>query len=191
MRQLALRITLFASGAVVALLAGCSSSNDCVSACKHWAACLGGDAGPPPTWTCPLSAACTPVEECHAACVEAASCDALTGANPAAAASLAQCRGTCGGAPPQDTGLQDQLAPWDHGPQPPDLHPPKDLYAWPDKPWPKDMYVWPDQPKPKDMFVWPDTYSGMPFGCETDDECFGLKCCKTPWGVSMCAKQCP
>jgi hypothetical protein len=53
-------------------------------------------------------------------------------------------------------------------------------------------------------FAWPDTHpEGMwpgdsaqydanmaPFGCRTDKDCFGLKCCPTPWGVKLCAPTC-
>lgn len=49
---------------------------------------------------------------------------------------------------------------------------------------------WPDTTAP-DWFPWPkDTYSGSPFGCQHDSDCFGLKCCPTPWGVKLCAEIC-
>lgn len=69
----------------------------------------------------------------------------------------------------------------------PDQHVP-DTYVWPDQ-HPPDQFVWPDQ-HPPDQFVWPDTYSGTPFGCEQDAQCFGKKCCKTPWGIKICADSC-
>lgn len=52
-------------------------------------------------------------------------------------------------------------------------------------------YQWPDGPPPQvDSYQWPDTYSGTPFGCQTDGDCFGLKCCSTPWGVKLCTEVC-
>ena len=53
-----------------------------------------------------------------------------------------------------------------------------------------DQFVWPDQGQP-DQIIWPDSYSGAPFGCQTNADCFGQKCCKTPWGVKLCAATCP
>jgi hypothetical protein len=62
---------------------------------------------------------------------------------------------------------------WDTNQQNPD-------YQWPDAP--------PSQP---DSFQWSDSYSSAsPFGCKTDSDCFGLKCCPTPWGVKLCAEVC-
>lgn len=43
----------------------------------------------------------------------------------------------------------------------------------------------PDQPWPT-----PDSYPSAPFGCETDDDCFGQACCPTAWGVRICAPSC-
>ncbi len=43
---------------------------------------------------------------------------------------------------------------------------------------------------PDDTTIWPDTYSGTPFGCTTDADCFGQVCCKTPWGVKLCMATC-
>jgi len=61
------------------------------------------------------------------------------------------------------------------GPQQPDY-----FYPYPDGP--------PQQP---DFWYWPpDTYAGSPFGCQQDSDCFGLKCCTTPWGVKLCAEVC-
>jgi hypothetical protein len=61
-----------------------------------------------------------------------------------------------------------------------------------------DSYVWVDsyagsngshdQANP-----WPQPeagYTGSPFGCEHDRDCFGLRCCKSPWGVKLCAASC-
>jgi hypothetical protein len=54
----------------------------------------------------------------------------------------------------------------------------------------KDKFVWPDQPK-KDHWPWPDTYAPpTPFGCQIDSDCFGIKCCPTPWGVKLCRNEC-
>lgn len=66
--------------------------------------------------------------------------------------------------------------------------PPADLVPWPDTT--VDGYLWPDTGK-QDGYVWPDMYpSGTPFGCATDADCFGQKCCETPWGVKLCAPTC-
>jgi hypothetical protein len=56
---------------------------------------------------------------------------------------------------------------------------------------PVDQYLWPDYTSPGD--TWPavgDSYSGAPFGCRSDSECFGQRCCPTPWGVKLCAPAC-
>ncbi len=57
-------------------------------------------------------------------------------------------------------------------------------------------------PKPDKGNVWPDIwpadkgkktdkgYKGSPFGCADDRDCFGQKCCPTPWGVKLCAPSC-
>lgn len=47
---------------------------------------------------------------------------------------------------------------------------------------------WPTQVP--DSVPWADTYSGSPFGCQSDADCFGLVCCPTPWGVKLCAETC-
>ena len=56
-----------------------------------------------------------------------------------------------------------------------------------------DLAKWRDLSK-KDHWPWPrDTYStggGSPFGCQVDSDCFGVKCCPTPWGVHLCAADC-
>jgi hypothetical protein len=33
-------------------------------------------------------------------------------------------------------------------------------------------------------------YKGAAFGCQMDSDCFGQKCCPTPWGVKLCAPTC-
>ncbi len=70
-------------------------------------------------------------------------------------------------------------------PQVKDLPPPGPEAKVPDK------FVWPDFP-PKDTWPQPhDTYIGaQAFGCQTDSDCFGQKCCPTPWGVKLCAPTC-
>jgi hypothetical protein len=50
--------------------------------------------------------------------------------------------------------------------------------------WPaSDFLPWPDQSPGYDG-------SGAPFGCQSDNDCFGQKCCSTPWGVKLCAPTC-
>jgi hypothetical protein len=62
-----------------------------------------------------------------------------------------------------------------------------DVVPWPDTTL--DGYIWPDTGQ--DQYVWPDFYpSGNPFGCTSDADCFGQKCCATPWGVKLCAPTC-
>jgi len=68
-----------------------------------------------------------------------------------------------------------------------DTYQQQDTSIWPDLNQP-DQYVWPDQGA--DKTIWPDTYSSGPFGCQADSDCFGLKCCPTPWGVKLCAPTC-
>jgi hypothetical protein len=172
---------LFVSAALVVATAGCGGSSSCSKACKRWSECL-------PNAACPLSAECTAVEACEANCIKGATCEAITGADAQAAQALQTCRQQCRGVPPSD------------GPPPSDGAadgPPKDQLFPPDHPklpdqklWP-DQFIWPDTKPPPDMFVWPDTYSGVPFGCVTDFECMGKICCKTPWGVKLCADTCP
>jgi hypothetical protein len=45
-------------------------------------------------------------------------------------------------------------------------------------------------PQQQDSYQWPDVYTGSPFGCQSDTDCFGLRCCPTPWGVKLCAEVC-
>lgn len=59
---------------------------------------------------------------------------------------------------------------------------------WPDLDQPPDQFVWPDQAP--DTTIWPDSYTGAPFGCQSDADCFGQKCCTTPWGVKLCSTTC-
>jgi hypothetical protein len=61
-----------------------------------------------------------------------------------------------------------------------------------DVPVQRDKVTWPDVTR-KDKWPWPaDGYSsgGSPFGCQVDSDCFGVKCCPTPWGVHLCATDC-
>ena len=55
-----------------------------------------------------------------------------------------------------------------------------------------DQYQWPDTGGGQtDTWQWPtDTYTGAPFGCQIDADCFGKLCCPTPWGVKVCAETC-
>jgi hypothetical protein len=54
-----------------------------------------------------------------------------------------------------------------------------------------DQFVWPDIKSPNDTWPWPkQDYTGAPFGCQQDVDCFGQKCCPTPWGVKLCAPTC-
>ena len=63
-----------------------------------------------------------------------------------------------------------------------------DIPGTPDQPvWPD---IWPDTSKTPDWYQPPDWYSGSPFGCQTNADCFGQKCCPTPWGVKLCAPTC-
>jgi hypothetical protein len=55
---------------------------------------------------------------------------------------------------------------------------------------PVDMYLWPDYVSPGDTWPTGDSYSGAPFGCRNDSDCFGQRCCPTPWGVKLCAPTC-
>jgi hypothetical protein len=57
-----------------------------------------------------------------------------------------------------------------------------------------ETWTWPDITPLPDSTPWnsiPDGYTGAPFGCKQDSDCFGLYCCKTPWGVRLCAASCP
>jgi hypothetical protein len=50
--------------------------------------------------------------------------------------------------------------------------------------------LWPDLPQ-RDHWIGPDTYAPpAPFGCQTDSDCFGVKCCPTPWSVKLCRNVC-
>jgi hypothetical protein len=73
------------------LLAGCSSSTPCSKACKKIASCHGDD----PAFECPLSARCTSEEACLARCIDQASCEAITGKDPAAADAYLRCQAQC------------------------------------------------------------------------------------------------
>ena len=59
-----------------------------------------------------------------------------------------------------------------------------------------DQPLWPDIWGPEgggpktDIFPQPDSYKPSPFGCSSDADCFGQKCCATPWGVKLCAPSC-
>ena len=59
-----------------------------------------------------------------------------------------------------------------------------------------DQPLWPDIWGPEaggKMDLFPpkaDGYKPSPFGCTSDADCFGQKCCATPWGVKLCAPSC-
>ena len=83
---------------------------------------------------------------------------------------------------------QDGTPKWDtKKPPPSDGQPPDTAMSWPDVTFPDS------QPSP-DLFPWPPQdkggYTPSPFGCQLDADCFGLKCCPTPWGVKLCAPVC-
>ncbi len=190
-------------GALIAGSGGCSSSNSCSKACKKWKQCL-EDQKPESAeaWTCPLSATCTTSESCQAKCISKATCAALIKSDPNAAALFDQCQAICSssGQPLSDgkTGTVDGHLVKDghslrdgaddsHNKN--DQSPVKDLYLPSDKNQP-DQYQWPDLAKVKDLGFADQSYSGAPFGCKNDADCFGLKCCKLPWGINMCSKSC-
>ena len=52
-----------------------------------------------------------------------------------------------------------------------------------------DQILWPDLPPPD---AEPDKggYKPSPFGCTSDADCFGQRCCPTPWGVKLCSADC-
>lgn len=101
--------------------------------------------------------------------------------------SLGKCVGgqDFGGA---DTARADQN-PWTKDLIPPDTYaptpdlPPPDQQVWPDI-WPDQSNMWPD------WYMPPDQYTGSPFGCKKDSDCFGKRCCPTPWGVKLCKATC-
>jgi hypothetical protein len=169
---------------LVLLIQGCGGKSTCQKACKMKADCLQSE---DPGWKCPLSAECDPIDECFAKCILGASCEAITAKDAQGAAALKSCEALCSGGQP-DRGVASDHGSAPDGPEA-DRSSAPDL-SWPDFPRP-DQHVWPDLYVPQhDQFVWPDTYSAKPFGCESDDECFGQLCCKTPWGVKMCASTC-
>ena len=53
-----------------------------------------------------------------------------------------------------------------------------------------DVPTFPDYPSPDRKPVLPDGYQAQPFGCSLDSDCFGQRCCPTPWGVKLCATVC-
>ncbi|MCA9665880.1 MAG: hypothetical protein KC503_09840 [Myxococcales bacterium] len=87
---------------------------------------------------------------------------------------------SCGDSKPaqQDTGVKDVNAQ--------DVPQTSDITI--DQPQGND--VWPDV----NADIWPQNEGGYgggaPFGCLNDTDCFGQKCCPTPWGVRMCAASC-
>jgi hypothetical protein len=54
-----------------------------------------------------------------------------------------------------------------------------------------DAPIFPDFPSvDHGKTVLPDGYQAPPFGCAQDSDCFGQRCCPTPWGVRLCANSC-
>jgi hypothetical protein len=55
-----------------------------------------------------------------------------------------------------------------------------------------DAPLWPDigQQDIGQDGAQPDSYKKSTFGCKSDLDCFGQKCCPTPWGVNLCAPTC-
>jgi hypothetical protein len=54
-----------------------------------------------------------------------------------------------------------------------------------------DAPIFPDFPAlDRNQTVQPDGYQAQPFGCTADSDCFGQRCCPTPWGVKLCALAC-
>jgi hypothetical protein len=55
-----------------------------------------------------------------------------------------------------------------------------------------EAQVWPDLPPPRSdqPATPPDGYVPAPFGCLSDQDCFGQECCPTPWGVRLCQATC-
>lgn len=55
-----------------------------------------------------------------------------------------------------------------------------------------DQPPWPDlpPPRPEAQLPLPDGYKSAPLGCTQDSDCFGQRCCPTPWGVKLCSPVC-
>jgi hypothetical protein len=69
----------------------------------------------------------------------------------------------------------------------------QDASARPESGYPPDVQSWTASDRPRPREGWPapgDSYQPAPFGCELDDDCFGQRCCPTPWGVKLCAPEC-
>jgi len=104
------------------------------------------------------------------------------------ALALAGCEDDKPGTVVKDTGPGDGGGTADISPDTkgtPDMAPTPDQPQWPD--------IWgPEGGGGKDLFPHPDKkgYKGSPFGCTADADCFGQKCCPTPWGVKLCAPAC-
>lgn len=89
-------VALAAACVALALLGGCSSS--CKKACRKIADCLGIslDGGAAAGWRCPVDeASCSGQVRCVANCFDDAACDAITGQDPAGAATLSACQAKC------------------------------------------------------------------------------------------------
>jgi hypothetical protein len=67
----------------------------------------------------------------------------------------------------------------------------KDAPVFPDVGAP-DKPVYPDTRRPFDTKPWvhAEGYMAGTFGCQSDADCFGQRCCDTPWGVKLCAPTC-
>lgn len=104
---------------------------------------------------------------------------------------LTSCPGSYDNPTPVDTGGGGGDGPkWYHDGPGPWYDAPHQDDGWsqpPDTWWPQPDIM----PPQSDLFPpSPDMYTGGPFGCTQDSDCFGLKCCPTPWGVKLCAETC-
>ncbi len=99
------------------------------------------------------------------------------------ALALAGCEDDKVAVPPKDSGTDISLDDMKPDGKTADISKTPDGPQWPD--------IWgPEGGTNKDIFPSPDGYKSSPFGCSADADCFGQKCCPTPWGVKLCAPSC-
>jgi hypothetical protein len=115
-----IRVLTCCTASLALLLAGCPEKNPCQRACNHLAKCAGDGGALVP---CPFEDACGPYESCLADCVLNASCEAITGQDPAGAAAFKSCQAQC--ATVGDGGVLDGL---------PDGLPPPHIQYFPQTP---------------------------------------------------------